>query len=173
MIFSAAALAAWIATAQSPIVGAALMIAGILQAVRLARWAGDRTWRDRLVLILHVAYAFVPLGFVLVGLAAFGVVPVAAGIHAWTGGAVGTMMLAVMSRASLGHTGRALVAGVAVQTVYALVVISAIARICAALHPEWSMFLLSTSGLAWSAAFLGFAASYWTVFTGPKAGKQA
>jgi uncharacterized protein involved in response to NO len=171
MIFGGAALAAWIMAPDSELVGAALVASGILQALRLARWAGDRTLRDRLVLVLHVAYAFVPIGFVLVGLASFGLVPAAAGIHAWTGGAIGTMTLAVMSRASLGHTGRVLVASAAVQAVYALVVASALARVCAAVHPEWSTSLLSASGFAWAAAFLGFAASYWTVFTRPRTGK--
>ena len=53
--------------AASIVTGALLLLAGLLHAVRLARWAGDRTWRDRLVLVLHVAYAFVPLGFLLTG----------------------------------------------------------------------------------------------------------
>ena len=65
--------------------------------MRLARWAGDRTARERLVLILHVGYAFVPLGFLLTGTGGVRLIPPAAGIHAWAGGAVGTMTLAVMS----------------------------------------------------------------------------
>ena len=89
--------------------------AGLLQCARLARWAGDRTTRERLVLILHVGYAFIPLGFLLSGCAALSEIPAAAGIHAWAGGAIGTMTLAVMTRASLGHTGRALTASFATQ----------------------------------------------------------
>jgi len=70
--------------------------------VRLARWAGERSVRDRLVLVLHVAYAFVPLGFALAALAAFGLAPQSEGIHAWMVGAAGTMTLAVMrTRAKL------------------------------------------------------------------------
>jgi uncharacterized protein involved in response to NO len=169
MVCAGAALVTWIAVPDHPATGAALIASGILQAVRLARWAGDRTWRDRLVLILHVAYAFVPIGFVLVGLSSLGLLPTAAGIHAWTGGAVGTMTLAIMSRASLGHTGRPLAATAVVQAVYALVVLSALTRICASVHPEWSI-LLHVSGLAWAAAFLGFALAYWNVFTRPRVG---
>jgi uncharacterized protein involved in response to NO len=167
-VCSIVALAAWVAAPEWPATGAALMASGVLQAVRLARWAGDRTWRDRLVLILHVAYAFVPLGFALVGASALGLVPASAGIHAWTGGAVGTMTLAVMSRASLGHTGRALVATRATQAVYLLVVVSALSRICAALHPQWGTALLPVAGAAWAAAFLGFALAYWTALTRPR-----
>src|SRR5262249_42399707 len=66
---SALALAIWIVMPQQVVSGGALMIAGLLQAARLARWAGDRTFADRLVLILHVGYAFVPIGFVLLGAA--------------------------------------------------------------------------------------------------------
>jgi NnrS protein len=101
------------AVTANRITGAALIAAAIFQVVRLVRWAGDRTVSDRLVLVLHVGDAFVPLGFVLVGLSILdpAAVPATAGIHAWTAGAIGLMTLAVMSRASLGHTGQPLVAG--------------------------------------------------------------
>ena len=164
-----AALLAWIAAPGWRVTGAMLVAAGVLQVARLARWAGERTWRDRLVFILHVAYAFVPLGFVLTGLAALGLAPTAAGVHAWSGGAMGIMTLAVMSRASLGHTGRALVASAAMQGLYLLLVAGAVARVCAALHPAWSDALLHVAGLAWAGAFVGFALVYWNVFTRPRA----
>jgi len=168
MVAAGVALLAWTFMPFGPLTGALLIAAGLLQAVRLARWAGDRTWRDRLVLILHVAYAFVPLGFVLTGLAALNLLPTGAGIHAWTGGAMGVMTLAVMSRASLGHTGRALVASTATQILYGFVVVAALARVCAAVHPAWSDPLLHLAGCAWAAAFIGFALTYWAVFTRPR-----
>lgn len=162
------ALLAWIAAPEWPVTGAALIVAGLFQAGRLACWAGERTWRDRLVLILHIAYAFVPLGFVLTGLASLGLLPAAAGIHAWTGGAMGVMTLAVMSRASLGHTGRPLIATTITQVLYLLLVVGALARVCAAIHPAWSDALLHLAGMAWAGAFIGFALAYWNVFTGPR-----
>lgn len=169
MILAVAALAGWTLAPGSRATGAALVVTGLVQAARLARWAGDRTWPDPLVLVLHVAYAFVPLGFVLVGASALGLVPVGAGIHAWTGGAVGVMTLAVMSRASLGHTGRPLAASLAVRTVYVLATASVLARVCASLHPAWTGSLLPVAGALWAMAFLGFAAAYWRVLTGPRA----
>jgi len=168
MIGAGVGLVMWIAAPDWSVTGAALIAAGMLQAVRLGRWAGERTWRDRLVLILHVAYAFVPLGFVLTGLASFGLLSNAAGIHAWSGGAMGIMTLAVMSRASLGHTGRALVATASMQGLYLLLVAAALARVCAAIHPAWSDALLHVAGGAWAGAFVGFALAYWKVFTGPR-----
>ena len=165
---AAAALLAWVAVPDHAATGAPLIAGGVLQALRLARWAGDRTWRDRLVLILHVAYAFIPLGFVLVGLSSLGApLAPAAGIHAWTG-ALGTMTLAIMSRASLGHTGRALAATRTLQLVYALAALSVLARICASVHVPWTGTLLLVAALSWAAAFLGFALAYWGVLTKPR-----
>jgi uncharacterized protein involved in response to NO len=158
--FSAAALCAWVAMPESAWAAAALLAAAALQCLRLARWAGDRTARDRLVLILHVAYAFVPLGFALIGLAAFGLVLPSAGLHAWMAGAAGTMTLAVMTRASLGHTGREVVAGAGTQLIYASVVIAACARIAGALFPRWAFVLLHIAALCWIAAFGGFVLLY-------------
>ncbi|PVE23019.1 short-chain dehydrogenase [Microvirga sp. KLBC 81] len=162
------ALLVWIALPEWQIAGVALIAAGLVQTVHMARWAGHRTWRDRLVLILHVAYAFVPLGFILTGLASLGLIPAGAGIHAWTGGAMGGMTLAVMSRASLGHTGRALVASRMTQALYLLIVIAAFARIIAALLPDWTDALLHLAGAAWAGTFIGFALTYWIVFTRPR-----
>ena len=59
----------WIVSPQLAVSGVVLMIAGVLQAARLARWAGERTFTDRLVLVLHVGYVFVPIGFLLLGAA--------------------------------------------------------------------------------------------------------
>jgi uncharacterized protein involved in response to NO len=168
LVGAGASLLLWVLWPKESFTGTALVASGALQGLRLMRWAGDRTWRDRLVLVLHGAYAFVPIGFVLAGLASLGMVPSGAGVHAWSGGALGIITLAVMSRASLGHTGRPLVASVATQALYVLILASVLARICAALHPEWAMGLLPIAGLAWAAAFLGFAAAYWGVLTRPR-----
>ena len=170
---SAATLALWIAQPVGKITAAALMATGALHIVRLARWAGDRTWRDRLVLILHVGYAFVPFGFLLAGAAAIDLVPADTGTHAWTVGAAGTLTLAVMTRASLGHTGYALNASAVTQAIYAAVVIASFARICSSLEPAWSQSLLHIAALAWVAAYFGFAASYGPLLIGAQRGKAA
>jgi uncharacterized protein involved in response to NO len=156
---SALALVLWIAAPAHAATGGVLLAAGILQSVRLARWAGDRTFADRLVLVLHVGYAFVPLGFLLIGLSAFtAAVPPSAGIHAWTAGAVGLMTLAVMTRATLGHTGQALHAGPATQAIYACVLVGALLRVCAAVHG--SLPLIEAGGTLWIAGFAGYVVVY-------------
>ena len=166
LVVSAASLALWIAQPSGRLTAAALVIAALLNAVRLARWAGDRTFRDRLVLVLHVGYAFVPIGFLLVGLGALDIVAVSAGLHAWMVGAAGTLTLAVMTRASLGHTGNALTASAMTQAIYAAVVIAALARIGSALEPAWSGPLLPIAAFAWCAAFFGFAISFGPMLVG-------
>jgi len=137
------------------------MITVATSAAALLSWVVFPSSRATgLVLILHLGYAFGPLGLLLTGLAAFDVVPVAAGIHAFAGGAIGTMTLAVMTRASLGHTGHALVASRATQAIYLAVLLATLLRICAAIEPAHMMVLIGGAGLLWAAAFLGFGAAY-------------
>jgi uncharacterized protein involved in response to NO len=162
----ALALSSWIVSPIGDLTGTALALAGLLHLVRLGRWAGDRTVRERLLLILHVGYAFIPLGFLLSAASAFGRVPVGAGIHAWMVGAAGIMTLAVMSRATLGHTSQPLTASVATQAIYAAVVVAALSRICAVMDPAHSEPLLHLAAFAWAAAFFGFALTFGRLLIG-------
>ncbi|KIZ39802.1 MULTISPECIES: NnrS family protein [Rhodopseudomonas] len=157
MAVSAMTLLVWVLRPQGVVTGALLALAGILHLVRLARWAGDRTSKERLVLVLHVGYAFVPLGFLLTSAAAFDLIPSSAGVHAWMVGAAGIMTLAVMSRATLGHSGQPLTATRATQAIYGGALVAVLARVCAVLQPAWSDALLHVAAFAWAAAFLGFA----------------
>ena len=153
-------LALWMRLPDGTITGITLIAAAVIQAVRLARWAGDRTTSDRLVLVLHVGYAFVPIGFALLGASALVplVVPSSVGIHAWTAGAFGLMPLAVMTRASLGHTGQPLTAGRGTQAIYLFALCAALLRMIAGLIG--SMLLMEIAGAAWVAAFGGFVLLY-------------
>jgi len=165
IMVSALALLGWVIAPGERASGALLIVAGVMQAVRLARWAGDRAVSDRLLLILHIAYAFVPLGFLLLGAAAWlPALPESAGIHAWTAGAVGVMTLAVMTRASLGHLKQPLVASAGTQAIYALVLIAALVRIAAAFGGGSGLLL--AAGLIWAAAFAGFLICYGPALAG-------
>jgi uncharacterized protein involved in response to NO len=156
----ALALVLWIVRPDGTGVGYALALVGCLHVIRLGRWAGDRTWRERLVLILHIGYAFVPIGFLLIAASAFDLVPASAGIHAWMVGAAGVMTLAVMSRATLGHTSQALTASPSTQTIYVAAIVAALARICAVIEPVHDVSLLHLAAFAWAVAFVGFAISF-------------
>ena len=157
---SAISLIAWTAFPNGVITGAALLTSALINAVRLARWAGDRALRDPLVLMLHLAYVFLPVGLLFAGLAAIlPSVPPAAGLHAFGVGAIGCMTLAVMMRATLGHTGRELRAGVDGCSIFAAVLLAGVLRVCAAFHPAQEI-LLYLSAAAWSAGFLGYVALF-------------
>jgi uncharacterized protein involved in response to NO len=161
----AVALALWVALPDAVIIGVLLLLAGVLQVIRLARWAGRSTWREPLVLVLHVGYAFVPLGFFCVGVATLwpALLPVSAALHAWTAGAMGVMTLAMMTRASRGHLGYELTAPASTQAIYLAIVVAALARIAAPFAGGSEMDLLAVAGVAWVAGFLGFVLMY-----GPK-----
>jgi uncharacterized protein involved in response to NO len=160
------ALLGWIVSPDSRAAGVALGLAGLLHLLRLARWAGERTLRERLLVILHVGYAFVPLGFLLNAAAAFELVPASAGLHAWMTGAAGIMTLAVMTRATLGHTGQQLTASLATQTIYLAILVAAISRIYAVFDPARDVALLHVAACAWVLAFFGFAIAFGPLLLG-------
>ena len=169
LLLSSLALLGWTFLPEGPVTGALLCAAGMINLARLTRWAGDRTGRDRLVLILHVGYLFVPVGLLLAGLASLGIanVPAVAGLHAFGVGAIGVMTLAVMTRATLGHTGRDLKADVSTQMIYTAIVLAALTRIFAAFMLEQTSLLHLSAGL-WALAFLGFSLRYGGMLLRPK-----
>jgi uncharacterized protein involved in response to NO len=161
ILLAAAALIAWIVLPVSAWTGLLLSLAGLAQFLRLLRWAGLGAWHEPLVLVLHVGYAFVPLGFLIVGASVLwpALVPPTGALHVWTAGAMTLMTLAVMTRATRGHTGRELTAGAATQFIYAMAILAALARILP-FAPEFSSTLLAVSAAAWIAAFGGFVLWY-------------
>lgn len=155
------AAALWSAIPDSAAVGFMLFAAGVLLLARLCRWRGGSTIREPILFILHVGYAWLALAFVLLGASRLSdAIPESAALHALTAGAIGTMTLAVMTRASLGHTGREIVAGRATIVIYCAVTLGAALRVAApfagSLYPQ----ALALGGALWSAAFLLFAARY-------------
>ena len=167
---TAAALLAWVAVPDRPPVGAFLLAAGLLQALRLARWNGLKAVADPLVFILHVGYLWVPVGLVLLGAAILGTaVPRSAAIHALTAGAMATMILAVMTRATLGHTGRDLRASPATVVLYLLVTIGAVLRVTAPLGLIDYTLGMEVSAVAWGSAFLIFLFAYGPILFAPRA----
>ena len=165
---TAFALLAWITGPDGWVIGAVLLLAAALQAIRVARWRGWKTWRDPIVLILHVGYAWIPIGLALLGLAVGGAIARSAAVHAITAGAMATMILAVMSRASLGHTARELKASPATVAAYALVTAGAALRVAASLALIDYDFGLEIAGLAWGGALVLFLAVYAPILWRPR-----
>jgi len=154
LLTTALALADWVAVPAAPWTPWVELIAALALGMRLVRWRGAGAWREPLLWVLHLGYGWLALGFLL--LAVNGImplVPATAALHALTVGAIGTMTLGVMTRASLGHTGRPLVAGSGTTTIYALVTVAALLRLLAPLAGADYLLLLSLAGAAWSGAF--------------------
>jgi uncharacterized protein involved in response to NO len=150
-----AALLAWVVWPDAMIAGVSLLVAGAAQALRLSRWRGWRVWRSPLLLMLHLAFAFIPLGLAAIGLTALGLLSAATGLHLLGIGGFGGMTLAVMMRASLGHTARPLEAGPLLAMAFAGVAGAAVVRVS----------VPSGAGL-WVAASLwtlGFAVFVWRI----------
>ena len=155
------AMAGTVVLPNSTAVGALLCLAGVLLAARLIRWRGAATLREPILFILHLGYGWLALALVLMGLAVLNpAIPQLAAIHALTAGAIGTMTLAVMTRASLGHTGRVIIADRAIVSIYVLVTAGAALRVAALFAGDWYREALVGGGTLWSAAFLLFAARF-------------
>lgn len=165
-----AALLAWVVAPFAPLTGTGLALAGLVHLARMARWAGDRTLAEPLVLVLHIGYVFIPLGALAGAAEIFGNGWVGAGSaqHLWMAGGIGLMTLAVMTRSTLGHTGRALTAGRGTVAIYAAVICAALTRIGAGAWPEAAGTLHSLSGASWIAAFAGFAVIYGPMLLRPR-----
>jgi len=172
---SVAALAVWTARPDSLVTAAAMAIAALLQFIRLSRWAGLRTLRDPLVWMLHAGYLFVPIGFALFAAAGFwpDVVSPVAGIHALGVGAVGGMTLAVMMRASLGHTGQQLKAGLSGTVIFIALLVAAFSRILATFSDSHTGLTLHIAAFAWMVAFAGFGLIFAPALSRQRSSKSA
>ena len=155
-------LAAWTAFPEARLTALLLALGGALTTVRLCRWCGLATRPEPLLFMLHLGFATIPLGLVAVAASIIAptlVDPIAA-VHVWTVGTFGAMTLAVMTRASRGHSGRPLTAGRLEIAMFALVLLGAAARLAAPYAGGWMAHGLTCAGLAWAIAYLLFAAGY-------------
>lgn len=141
---------------------AALAIsAGLANLWRLARWEGGRTLREPLLWGLHASYAFVGLGLVMFGLAALGALPATLAIHALTVGGMGTMILSMLSRVSLGHTGRPIETLPGIGVALGMMLLAATLRaLVPTLWPQVTHWMLSLSILLWCLAYAVFLMHY-------------
>ena len=144
------------------IAGVVALLACALHAWRLSRWRGWQTWDMPIAWVLHVAYAWIPIGLGLKGLWLLWQIPMAAGwLHALTAGAFSTMIMAVMTRATLGHTGRPLVAARPIVIAYVLLTLAAATRVLTpVLAPTMLQASWTLAGTLWIAAFALYCVVY-------------
>lgn len=150
---SVAALLAWAFSPEAPLTALVAIGAATLQAIRLYRWRGWSAFAEPIVGILHIAYLFVPLGFLVMSASVQGLMDGPAAMHVLTIGTVATMMLAVMTRATRGHTGRELHASPTTNLSYAAIVACALVRPLTSVFPEHTNLLHALAGLTWLSAF--------------------
>jgi uncharacterized protein involved in response to NO len=166
---TAVALAVWAGAPEAAATAWILAAAGIAVALRLSRWCGLRTAGEPLLLILHIGYVWLAFGLLLLGLnGVLTIVPPAAALHALTVGAIGTMTVAVMTRASLGHTGHSLSAGPITKAVYLLITVAAVLRVLSPLAGERAELTLWLAGASWTGAFGLFAIFYGRILVRPR-----
>lgn len=174
LAITAVALIGWIAARGTQASGALLIMVSVAQAARLARWGGLRTLAEPLVSILHMSYAWLPLGLFLLGASAFiPAIPASAALHALSAGAMASMTLAVMTRATLGHTGHPLRADRTTVAIYALVTSGAALRLVAPLLPFDYLRTVSVAGAIWAVAFLLFVMAYGPMLLRPRASQPS
>ncbi|MCE9536210.1 MAG: NnrS family protein [Nitrospirae bacterium] len=160
VVLVAIAALSWIVQPQALLTGWLWGTAGLLNLVRLLRWYGWLTWREPLVLTLHMGFAWVVVALLVMGSAILGVgLSITDAIHALTTGAVGAMTLAVMTRASLGHTGRPKHAGPLTVCIYLLVNVGALLRVFGP-SLDSSHLVLGLAAMCWSSAYLLFVLIY-------------
>ena len=154
------ALIAWTVFPEAAGTAWLLLAAALLHLVRLVRWKGWHAWPNVLVMVLHVAYIWLPVGLALLALSVLqpDLVPGSSvGIHSLTAGLMSMMTVAVMSRAILGHTGRALAAGRQGMAIYLLLFFAAGCRVLSAFFDGFLQALLMVSAGSWCLAFVLFA----------------
>jgi len=153
----------------TPLTGGLAIAAALVHGMRLARWRGLATFKEPLLAVLHIAYLWLVIGYVLLSMAAFEFfVPRTAALHALTAGGVGGMVLAVMSRVALGHTGRALQTAQLTVIAYFLLGVAVVIRVGSSLLATSDLSLLDLSATGWIAAFALFTWVYWPILTQPR-----
>lgn len=152
-----------------PVVAVPALAAALLHGLRLASWRGAAAHREALLIVLHVGYAWLPIGYLLIGLAALGLpLPHSAAMHALTMGGVGVMILGVTTRVALGHTGRALSAAPVIALAYVILNVAVLVRILSPLGAGAYLPLLDAAAGGWIAAFALFLWVYWPILTRPR-----
>ena len=159
---TAVALVSWIFAPQSAVVGVLLALASLGALIRLAGWRGLHTFAEPLVLILHIGYVWLVAALAALAVSALvpNLLPGVTALHVLTTGAMGVMVVAIMTRATRGHTGRPLHADGITKLIYVLVNVGAVLRVAAPFLPMDYALAVGVGGVLWAAAFLVFAVTY-------------
>ena len=151
------------------ITGFLAAIAGVLHGARLVTWGGRKTGREPLLWILHLGYAWIVVALLLKGAAAFNLVAASVWQHTLGVGAMGTLILGIMTRVALGHTGRSLALPPFGVLIYLAITLGALSRVLTAVHVMDYRVGLSIAAIGWTLAFSLFVLIYWPILSRPRA----
>ncbi|MGE5650556.1 MAG: NnrS family protein [Bacillota bacterium] len=169
LTLTALACVAWIVRILPPFSASLAFAAACSQAVRLAGWKLPATLSNPLLWILHVSYAWIPLGFFALAAASLQIVSASTAFHILAVGSMAGLIIGMITRTALGHTGRPLKAGYAELAMYALVQLGVIARFVAAVSTSaWRDHALACAAVSWAAAFLLYVAVYGRYLVSPR-----
>lgn len=151
---TALALLLWVCAAPAPLAALASAAAAVLHAVRLALWKPWVTLRRPILWILHLSYAWMPIGFALLAAAQLGWLAATLAIHALAVGVVGGLIIGMLTRTARGHTGRPLQPSRAETAAYAMVMLATVLRVLVpAVQPQWYVGALHGAACLWALAF--------------------
>ncbi|ODU10684.1 MAG: short-chain dehydrogenase [Rubrivivax sp. SCN 71-131] len=155
------AFALWVLAAPAPLVGAASLVAAAMHARRLWSWKPWATLRRPILWVLHLSYAWMPIGFLLLALAQWGWVAPSLAVHAFAVGVIGGLVIGMITRTARGHTGRPLKASRGEAIAYGTVLVAALVRVLVpALQPGWTVMALGVAATLWGLAFLVYLVIY-------------
>lgn len=169
LIATALLIPADFVSAAPQLAGVVALVAAVAHILRLAGWSGWKTGREPLLWILHLGYAWIILALLLKGAAAFNLVAPTAWQHALGTGAMGTLILGVMTRVALGHTGRPLSLPAFGTVIYIAITLAAVTRVSAALQLLDYRLGLLLAAVGWCLAFAAFVIIYWPILSRPRA----
>ncbi|WP_269586043.1 NnrS family protein [Roseibium sp. Sym1] len=171
ILFSLLAALACLPLVPPVLLGGLSVVAGLLALFRLVGWKGWATYRDPILWILHAAFFLLGSGYLAYGLSVLtGALPETAALHVLSAGAIGSMTLAMMTRASLGHAGRALKVSPPIVCAYAAVIAAGLLRAFAT--PLFGYFeTMLLSGGLWTLGFALFILVYFPILTTPRKAK--
>lgn len=164
-----AAIIAHAGTWPAAATGGLWFAAAAAHAARLLSWRPWVAAGKPILWVLHLAYAWIPVGLLLLGLSEWQRFPAVLALHALTVGAIAGMIAGMITRTALGHTGRMLQAGAVEMVFYVSMLLAALLRVAGPvvsprLYPLW----LVLSATCWSAGFLAYLAGYTPILWRPR-----
>ncbi len=152
------------------VTGIAASLAGLSNLLRMRHWHSWRTRKTPILWVLHLSYLWMVVAFFLHASATQGWVSWSAALHAYTVGGIGGFVLGMISRVSLGHSGRPLQVSKLMVVAYILMLSAGFLRVLARLlPPAWYHHAIALSGAGWALAFMIFLWIYTPILISPRA----